>query len=117
LIVAWSVNDGELAQRKRETAKARQSAAYKAAPIVGDAERAASSPTQNETIGRSQHLRLAVPLDITTLQSTDPDRAISWRTHTRAAFEAALGKGYRIDGFDIDADAQRGFYLLARRPS
>jgi len=115
LIVAWPVDDGELAQRKHETASARTSAAYENAPVFGDAERARN--TQNGRIGQSQHVKLAVPLDITTLQSADPDRAVRWRTSTRPAFEAALASGYRIDGFDIDQNAERGFYLLARLSS
>jgi predicted GNAT superfamily acetyltransferase len=112
LVVAWPVDDDEIADRKRETSAARESDAYKAAPIVGDAER--PDRRWDDSIGSSKHLRIAVPLDVSLLQSTDPSRAGSWRESTRAAFETAFGKGYTIDGFKIEAEQERGFYLLGK---
>jgi predicted GNAT superfamily acetyltransferase len=112
LIVAWPVDDGAIADRKRETSAARESDAYKAAPIVGDAER--PDRRWDDSIGSSRHLRIAVPLDVSVLQSTDAPRAATWRASTRAAFEAAFAKGYRIEGFSVDADQDRGFYLVAK---
>jgi predicted GNAT superfamily acetyltransferase len=112
LIVAWPVAERELSQRKRETSAALEAEAYKSAPVIGDAERV--DPSKADTIGRSGHLRLAVPRDVTALQSTDAQRAASWRASTRAAFEAAFDNGYRIEGFHLDAAADRGFYLLTQ---
>ena len=112
LIVAWPVSDGEIARRKRETAAARQAEVYRSAPIVGDPE----WPDQRKdgTIGMSDHLRLAVPRDVSALQSADSKRAAMWRASTRAAFEAAFAKGYRVDGFHVAANEDRGFYLLTQ---
>jgi predicted GNAT superfamily acetyltransferase len=112
LIVAWAVNDDEIATRKRATSAARESAAYRNAPVVGDADR--PDRRWDTSIGSSEHLRIAVPLDVSVLQTSDAPRAANWRTSTRAAFESALAKGYRIEGFSVDADQDRGFYLLAK---
>lgn len=115
LVVAWAVDDAELAQRKRETSAARDAHEYQSAPVVGDADR--PDRRWDRSIGTSTHLRIAVPLDVSIVQSSEPGRAASWRDSTRAAFEAALGAGYRIDGFDVDAEQDRGFYLLALHPA
>jgi predicted GNAT superfamily acetyltransferase len=112
LVVAWAVDDAELAQRKRETSTARDVPEYKSAPIVGDADR--PDRRWDRSIGTSDHLRIAVPLDVSIVQSSEPARAANWRASTRAAFESALGAGYRVDGFDVDAEQDRGFYLLAK---
>ena len=112
LVVAWAVKDAELSRRKVETAAARESETFDTAPLVGDAERAEGR--QDGGAGSSDRLRLAVPMDITNLQSTDAPRAASWRASTRAAFESAFSKGYDISGFKLDPAQQRGFYLLAR---
>ena len=109
LVVAWPVSDDALSQRKRETAAAREADAFKDAPVIGDAERA---DQRNDVSIGSKQLRLSVPADVTAFQSTDPKRAARWRASTRAAFEAALDKGYRVDGFILNADRDRGFYLL-----
>jgi predicted GNAT superfamily acetyltransferase len=112
LVVAWPVSDGEIAARKAETAKARDADAFKTAPVVGDAER--PDHRWDKSIGQSKHLRLAVPIDVSVLQSSDAPRAGSWRGSTRAAFEAALEKGYHVEGFTIDSGQDRGFYLLSQ---
>jgi predicted GNAT superfamily acetyltransferase len=112
LVVAWPVDDDEIAKRKRDTSAARASAAYKNAPVVGDADR--PDHRWDKSVGASEHLRIAVPLDVSMFQATDAPRAANWRMSTRAAFEAAFAKGYRIEGFAVDAEQDRGFYLLAK---
>ena len=112
LVVAWPVDDAELAERKRETSRAREADAYRSAAVVGDAER--PDKRWDDSIGKSSHLRIAVPLDVSVLQANDASRAANWRMSTRAAFEAAFAKGYHVDGFLIDADRERGFYLVSR---
>jgi predicted GNAT superfamily acetyltransferase len=112
LVVAWAVDSAELAQRKRETSAARDAHEYRIAPVIGDADH--PDHRWDSSIGTSQHLRLAVPLDVSIFQSNDPARAANWRASTRAAFESALGARYRVDGFNVDAEQDRGFYLLAK---
>jgi predicted GNAT superfamily acetyltransferase len=115
LIVAWPVEEAELSRRKEETSAAREAVVYRAAPVIGDAEH--PDHRWDSSIGQSTHLRIAVPLDVSVFQSSEPHRAASWRGSTRAAFEATLAAGYRIDGFNLDAEQDRGFYLLALNPT
>jgi predicted GNAT superfamily acetyltransferase len=112
LVVAWPVDDAELAARRREIADARDSHAFTSAPTLGDAED--PDPKAILRLGDIPQLRIAVPLDLSMLQSNDPGRATRWRATTRAAFESALAAGYRVDGFTVDAERDRGFYLLAQ---
>lgn len=112
LIVAWPVDDTEIAKRKRETSAARENGTFQNAPAIGDAER--TDHRWDKAVGTSAHLRVAVPLDVSELQSNDPPRATRWRASTRAAFEALFAARYHIDGFYIDAAQDRGFYLLSQ---
>lgn len=113
LVVAWPVDDRELATRKREAAAARTAAAFRDARILGDAER--GEPATRATRGPEPHLRIAVPRDVSIIQSTDVARAARWRASTRAAFERAFAADFAIEGFTSDRDADRGYYLLTKR--
>jgi predicted GNAT superfamily acetyltransferase len=112
LVVAWAVDDTELAARRRETAQARDDEAHRSAPVVGDADH--PDHRSDKVIGRSKNVRIAVPLDVSVLQARDATRAAKWRTTTRTAFESALALGYGIDGFTVDAEKDRGYYLLSQ---
>lgn len=112
MIVEWPVRDEELLQRKGETASARATKEFDDAPLVGDAER--PDRAADAAIGRAKRLRVAVPIDIASLLQSAPARAAEWRASTRAAFQHAIAAGYRIDGFRVDGDRERGFYLLSR---
>jgi predicted GNAT superfamily acetyltransferase len=112
LVVAWPVDDADLARRKEESSAARASNALLTAPVLGDAEgRELARPVP----GREPHLRIAVPRDVSIIQGTDPARASRWRHTTRAAFETAFDAGYAIHGFTSDAGRDRGYYLLTKR--
>lgn len=108
LIVAWLVRDAELAARRRIVGAAHADSRYDVTPVLGDAER--DQPLRE----LPERLRIAVPLDIATLQQSDPKLAARWRASTRAAFEQTLGD-FDVAGFRLASDQGRGFYLLARR--
>lgn len=110
LIVAWPVDDADLAARRTTVRSARDATAFLDAPVLGDADR----PGPHEVIGRGDRVRIAVPHDIEALQREDPGRAPRWRASTREAFESALAAGFDVDGFRGDPDSDRGFYLLSR---
>jgi chorismate synthase len=112
IVVAWPVDDEELARRKRETTAARDGGDYDNTPVLGDADR--PDRKANESVGAGDHLRIAIPLDIAVMQGRDPARAKSWRSSTRAAFESSFVAGYNIEGVTVDAERDRGYYLLAR---
>jgi predicted GNAT superfamily acetyltransferase len=59
-------------------------------------------------------LRIAIPLDIQTLKAEQPELALNWRLHTRAAFEHYLSRSYEVT--DYQKGEELGFYVLARRP-
>jgi predicted GNAT superfamily acetyltransferase len=63
--------------------------------------------------GRRGAVRVAIPPDIHALRDADPRAAARWRRATRAAFERALRRGYRVVGFDPDPVAPH--YVLAHR--
>ncbi len=57
-------------------------------------------------------LRLVVPSDIQTLIRVAPEWAAEWRRHTRAVFEAYLGRGYVVTDFVRGAQrAAPGWYV------
>jgi chorismate synthase len=115
LVVAWPVDDAELARRKQDTASARTTRALLDAPIIGDAER--DDLSRLAMNGRERHLRIAVPHDVSIIQANDLKRASRWRQSTRRAFETAFSAGYAIEGFTSDAGNDRGYYLLTKRTS
>lgn len=111
LIVAWPVHDEALARRKREVAAAREADAFASAPILGEPQGGVP-----RDLAEVAHLRIIVPPDITVLQASSASAASRWRASTRAAFESALEHGFVVDGFTVDAQQGRGFYLLKRLP-
>jgi predicted GNAT superfamily acetyltransferase len=113
LVVAWPVDERDLALRKREAAAARTAVEYGDARILGDAER--GGPATRASRRPELHVRIAVPRDVSIIQNTDVARAARWRASTRAAFETAFAAGFTIDGFTSDRDADRGYYLLTKR--
>jgi predicted GNAT superfamily acetyltransferase len=88
-IVAWPVNDRELAARRREIQEA------------GRGERDGGRLVE-------------VPLRIDELQASNMRAAKKWRRDTREALQDALDKGYRVNGFHIDDEAKRAHYVLTR---
>jgi len=115
LVVAWPVPDDDLARRRAEIAVARDSHTMRAAPVLADIDHAVDTDTVLSS--RPRELRIAVPLDIGLGEPKDTAVARRWRASTRAAFEAALAAGYVVNGFTLDADRARGFYLLSLHPA
>jgi chorismate synthase len=111
LVVAWPVDDDELAVRRRETAEAKDAERFRDAPVIGEPD--ARDPKKALEKGATA-LRIAVPADITTMLGKDPALAARWRKSTRIAFESAFGSRYSVSGFVLDASRDRGFYLLQR---
>jgi chorismate synthase len=60
-------------------------------------------------------LRVEIPLEIDKVQEVSLALAGRWRATTRAALTWGLARGYRVAGFYRDADARRGYYILARK--
>ena len=92
LIVAWPVDDRELATRRAAIAAARDRARDPVAAVR----------------------RIEVPARIDALQKSDMRAARKWRRLTRAAFVEALSEGYSVNGFELDASGGRGSYILTK---
>jgi predicted GNAT superfamily acetyltransferase len=88
-IVAWPVDERELAARRREIRDA------------GNGEREGGRLVE-------------VPLRIDELQTSNMRAAKKWRRDTREALRDALDKGYHVNGFHIDDEASRAYYVLTR---
>ena len=88
-IVAWPVDDHELAARRAEIREA------------GNGKREAS-------------IEVDIPLQIDRLQAQDMRAAKKWRRTTRTAITEALQEGYSVNGFRIDDESSRAYYVLTR---
>lgn len=106
LIVAWPVDEAEQANLRRAAA-----AAPTSAPTLGDID-VAGRPAKD--VVKGGRARVAVPADIEAMLVKDEVRAVQWRESTREAFTACFDGGLRVDGFRLEPDKKRGFYLLSR---
>ena len=61
-------------------------------------------------------VRVEVPADIETIATRSPAGALAWRTSTRRAFNAWLGRGYAVSGFRREADGACYYTLTAPVP-
>lgn len=93
LVVAWPVDDQELAARRDDISRLTRQA----------------QSTHSESMRT-----IEVPLRIDQLQSSDMPAAQKWRGATREAFLSAMTRGYAVNGFYVDEGADRGYYVLTR---
>ncbi len=110
-VVAWPVDDGELAACRAGIAAARVDPEFASAPIVNpdpaaDVQRAPAA-------AGAPKLRVQIPADIGAVQASDLPAAGRWRASTRAAFELLLAAGYHVAGFTADRPTGLGFYLFS----
>jgi predicted GNAT superfamily acetyltransferase len=112
LVVEWQVDDAALAERRQTIAAASAGKPWDDVPTLGDAEYAEGDAYRG--VGKSDRLRIAIPLDTTALLAGDPVRAAQWREANRAAFQRVLHAGYRVNAFTADRGRDRGYYLLTR---
>ncbi len=63
-------------------------------------------------VGAAERVLVAVPQDIETLRSTDPDRARGWRSAVRDQLGGRLAEGWRVTGV-----LRSGWYVVDRNPA
>lgn len=63
----------------------------------------------------AQLLRLTIPARAVALDAEDPDLGLSWREGLRTALLHYLSRGYRVEGFLPEKEADVGYYLLQRQ--
>lgn len=115
-IVGWPTDDGAI-RRNLDAVRAELAApSWALAPVVNPAPggegRSVGADAEKPLPSR---VRVQIPLDILPLQEHDPALAGRWRESTRSAFLRTAYAGYDVAGFVVDAEAQRGYYLLAKR--
>jgi predicted GNAT superfamily acetyltransferase len=109
LVVAWPVAEPGTGAEQAQAMHAAQEA-----PTINTAVRDGAPVLIDPEVPDAPAVLVEIPADIHAVRSASVEAAWRWRTSTRAAFLAALGRGYRIVGFRRDAAAGRCFYLLAR---
>jgi predicted GNAT superfamily acetyltransferase len=87
------------------------------APVANETKAAGDwrAPTTSDFTIEGRRLWVEVPLGFTDIQREAPELALEWRLHTRAIFETYFGRGYRAVDFELQREAGRGRYLLARQ--
>ncbi|MGH7556013.1 MAG: GNAT family N-acetyltransferase [Longimicrobiales bacterium] len=111
IVVVWDLASDRVEQRL--TGKISDRAGLETAPgnvIHVSKKGPRSSPPRLDL--EDPHLRVVIPSDIQALKSAAPTIAVEWRTHTRAAFETYLGRGYVV--IDFVRDEGSGSYVLSR---
>jgi predicted GNAT superfamily acetyltransferase len=66
---------------------------------------------------RPRYVRVAIPSDISAVQSHSLDSAGRWRQSTRRAFQWALARGYSVRGVYADVGGEWSYYMLTSDPS
>jgi len=112
LVVAWPTHDDEIDARLREARRTSESSDCRIAPI-GTAEWI--ERTSGATI-LPHCVRIEIPVDAELLLVSQPEAAAEWRGSVRRGLQWGLSAGYAINGFYVDDDRQRAFYLLTRQP-
>ncbi len=116
LVVTWPLDSQRVAARLAGQSSPNPPDAWRAAPLINPvttaSNRPVSSAAQLDLDGAA--LRLAIPLDIQMLKAADPQLALAWRQHTRAAFEHYLAREYLVTEY-IKA-REYGCYVMERRP-
>jgi predicted GNAT superfamily acetyltransferase len=66
---------------------------------------------------RPRYVRIAIPRDISAVQSHSLDVAGRWRQSTRRAFQWALTREYAVRGVYADDGDESSYYVLTSDPS
>jgi predicted GNAT superfamily acetyltransferase len=61
-----------------------------------------------------EYVRVAIPVDITAMLSSDPARALEWRLAVREAMLTLLERGYAVVGFEHGSADSHPCYVMRR---
>jgi predicted GNAT superfamily acetyltransferase len=109
-VVAWPIGEQAIAEAPRRPVSALEEA--RVAPLLNPKAPVMARDFAPELF-RAPFVRIEIPADIGRVQDESIERAAAWRADTRAAFLAALERGYRVAGFLRDETSGRCFYLLS----
>lgn len=113
-IIEWKLTDplvekalrGEIErwELKTDTSAAAQS------PVVNTLE-GTPQPVEGE-LPELPSVQVEIPYDIQPIKTNSLELALLWRNSTRRAFLWYMERGYRVDGFRLDTETCRCYYLL-----
>lgn len=113
-IIEWKLTDplvekalrGEIErwELKTDTSAAAQS------PVVNTLE-GTPQPVEGE-LPELPSVQVEIPYDIQPIKTDSLELALLWRNSTRRAFLWYMERGYRVDGFRLDTETCRCYYLL-----
>jgi len=108
-VVRWQLADPEVEARVagRGTPPA---AGERAAPVVNADDDGPYEPPFE--LPDAAVLRVAIPADVQAVKAASTETARRWRRSTRFAFEAYLGRGYRMPHLVHDRGAETSHYVL-----
>lgn len=114
LVAEWEIDSERVHRRLSGEAPAPNAEEIAALPLVNETRR---SPVGLESLEPdlsldADRVRIAIPVDIQRLKTQALDLAADWRARTRAAFEAYLGRGYRV--VELVREGERSCYVLER---
>ncbi len=114
LVIEWPIATDRVARRlKDDDAISSLAEAEREVPWLLRAE--GDRPAAEGAV-EGTHLLVAAPWDFQSIKSSDAQLARAWREAHRRTLGAALGQGFAAVEYLIDTGAQRGAYLLVRRP-
>jgi predicted GNAT superfamily acetyltransferase len=119
-VVAWPIarHESEAYAHASRKLAADRSDAVRLAPLLnpdlGDGTSPDLSPLEKT---RPEYVRVAIPRDISAVQSDSLDFAGRWRYSTRRAFQWALARGYSVRGVYADDVGEWTYYVLTSDPS
>jgi len=118
LIVQWNIREPHVERRLAARGPFTMRAAEVARAPVMNTTRPSGGWTVLDAMDLAideRRVWLEIPGGFSDLQRQAPELALDWRLRTRDAFEAYLGRGYRIVDFVLDPDGARGRYLLENK--
>jgi predicted GNAT superfamily acetyltransferase len=114
LVVAWPLAERPERSRCPSGEAAEVPEALRAAPLLNGGTRLPALDSRPAADDAPDARRIAVPLDVHAVLAADPATAARWRVETRAAFQWALPRGYRVAGVYRDPAAGLAYYILLR---
>ena len=123
LVVAWPLAERPVRSRCPSGDAAEVPEALRAAPLLGGGSRlpapgsrpaVAAGAAAADAPDAPDARRIAIPLDVHAVLAADPAAAARWRVETRAAFQWALPRGYRVAGVYREPAAALAYYVLVR---
>lgn len=115
IIVTWQLDDPDVERRVAGERPNLLPDTAEETPIVIPLE-SDGSGADHSAYPTAGLVRVAVPADIGSLKTTDPEEARRWQRSVREAFRSYLKHGYRVAGFCEATETTPPAYVLTTQP-